>query len=285
MLFAIPLAIAVASAVAIFALLFLVGGATVKRFEGIAVVTTAALALTYVLELTLLHPAVGPIVHGALVPAFHRQGAVLAVVGIVGATIMPHNLFLQAGLTRDALRGVGAPGRDGALKRIIGMTLGALIVATLINAAIEIVGAATHSTTIETAFITLRPVAGYAAATIFGLALIAAAIAATISGACAGDMICLPSSPILLTRFQRRLLAAGPAVAFLLFGISPTNLLVYSQVALGFALPAVVVPLIVLATRERRMQSRPDYALVGISTLVLVAASACDGYVLTTLTH
>jgi manganese transport protein len=281
MLFGLDLIVSTAAAIAIFALLLIVGGATVKRFEVIAAATTAILGVTYALEIGILRPAVAPIVHGALLPHVQDSGALLAVVGIVGATIMPHNLFLHGGLMRDQLRTSAVSRRTGIVKSAVIATIATLTIATLINGAIVVVGAATHAITIERAFQTLRPVAGSAAAIIFGIALIAAALAATASGACAGDIVCAHGAPIALSRWMRRVLAIGPAVGCLLVGISPTSLLLASQIALGLALPAVIVPLIVLVLGERPMKTRADCFLVGISTLVLIATFACDGLLVT----
>ena len=281
MLFNLDLLAATAAAIAVFALMLIAGGATVKRFEMLAAATTAVLGVAYAFEIGMLHPAIAPIVHGALVPQVQGTGALLAIVGIVGATVMPHNLFLHGGLIRDQLRRSAIAQRTGVVKSAVIATIATLTIATLINGAIVVVGAATHAVTIERAFQTLRPVAGSAAATIFGISLVAAALAATASGACAGDIVCAHGAPFALSRFQRRVLAIGPAVVCLLVGISPTSLLLASQIALGLALPAVIVPLIVLVLRERTMETRADRFLIGISTVILIATFACDGLLVT----
>ena len=204
------LPVAIALAVAILAAMLLAGGAAARRFEVLAIVTTAVLALVYAFEMGVLAPSAGAIVHGAIVPQIASAGALLAVVGIVGATIMPHNLFLQAGLVQKSLDESPTYARAVLAKRAIVATVGTLAIATLINIAIAVVGSATHADTIERAFRTLRPVAGPAAAVLFGVALIAAALAASVSAACAGDMICSSAAPLRLRRFDRRLIAIGP---------------------------------------------------------------------------
>jgi manganese transport protein len=281
MLFGCSLHISIALGVAVFALMLIAGGATVKRFEIIAAATTAVLGVTYAIELFILHPAMAPIVDGALRPHIATPGALLAVVGIAGATIMPHNLFLHGGLVRDQLR-KNAPGRKQSIvKSAVLATIATLSIATLINAAIVVVGASTHAPTIESAFRTLRPLASGAAGMLFGAALIAAALAATASGACAGDIVCAHGAPFALSRLQRRVLALGPAVALLALGLSPTSLLLASQIALGLALPMVIVPLLVLVLRERPMKTRADLALIALSIAILGASCACDGLLVT----
>lgn len=281
LLFGFSLYASIALGVTVFSLMLVAGGTTVKRFEIIAAATTAVLGLSYALEIIVLHPAAGPIVDGALRPHIANSSALLAVVGIVGATIMPHNLFLHGGLVRDQLQRSAAGRRNGVVKSAVIMTVVTLAGATLINAAIVIVGAATHATTIASAFETLRPLAGGAAGTLFGVSLIVAALAATASGACAGDIVCAHGAPFALSRVQRRMLAIGPAIALIAIGISPTMLLLASQIALGLALPLVIVPLLALVLGQRPMRTRADGALVAVSIAILVASCACDGLLVT----
>ena len=281
MVFRLELRPAIAIGLAIFLLLLLAGGVTFRRFERIAIVTTSLLALIYAVEIGVLHPPVLPILRGALLPAIPDGGAWIAVVGILGATIMPHNLFLHAGLFKDHLRAKAERDVAASVRRAACATVCTLLVATLVNAAILIVGAATHGTTIEQAFLTLRPLAGPTASLVFGIALIGVSVAATAGGACAGDIICA-DAPVKLSQLQRRLIALSPAVVLLVAGCSPTALLVWSQVALAAALPAVVIPLFILVVRQRNMRNTFDQALIGLSALVLIASCTCDVILLST---
>ena len=283
LVFTIGMAASIALAVGILALLLLAGGAAARRFEVLAIITTAGLALVYAYEIGVLRPAAGPIVSGMIVPSFAAPGALLAVVGIVGATIMPHNLFLQAGLVRKTLDDAPPRSRSILVRRATFLTIGTLSIATVINISIAVVGSATHANTIASAFRTLHPVAGPAAASLFGIALIAAALAAAISATCAGDMICTAGAPIKLRRIDRRVLAITPAVALLALGASPTALLVASQVALGLALPAVAIPLIVIVLAPRFLRTLADRILIAVTICVTIATCACDGFALTSL--
>ncbi len=268
---------AVAGGAALFAALLLGGATSARRFERFAIATTALLALAYAVDCAILHPALGPVAAGALVPGLPDAGALLAVVGIVGATIMPHNLFLHGGLVLERLAGAPAAARARIERHAVAETAIALAIATLINAAILVVGAAVGATTVETAFATLIPVAGGGSALLFGIALIAAGLAATASGACAGDMVCHGRAPLRLTPLSRRALAVGPAAALLLLGTSPTALLLASQVALGLILPAVVVPLIALVAGDALHRTRFGLLLLASTSTVVAAALVCDG--------
>jgi manganese transport protein len=275
---------AIAVGLGAFLLLLLAGGGMFKRFERIAIATTSILALSYAVELGLLHPPITPIINGALTVSIPNAGAWIAVVGIVGATIMPHNLFLQAGLFKAQLGEEVPATRTARVNRAIIATVGTLLLATIVNGAILVLGSATHATSIETAFQTLRPIAGSTASLIFGIALIGVSLAATAGGTCAGDIICA-DAPTKLTQLQRRTIALAPAVLLLLVGCSPTTLLVWSQVALAITLPAVVIPLFLLVHRTQAMKTLVDKALACASVLILIASLTCDVILFSTLSY
>jgi manganese transport protein len=277
--------VAIAAAIALFLALLYAGGTTARRFERFAILTTALLAAAYAIDCALLRPALGPIAAGALTPRLPGPGALVAVVGIVGATIMPHNLFLHGGLVAARLRGTSAEGARRIERRAITDTFVALAIATGVNGAILIVGGAAGATTIERAFATLVPVAGAGSALLFGVALIAAGLAATGSGVCAADVIFHDGAPMRLNALQRRALALVPAAGALAFGVSPTLLLIASQVALALVLPAVVVPLIALVVRGAVHRTRSGLLLLASSSTVVAAALVCDGVMITSLLH
>jgi manganese transport protein len=282
----IPWPSAIAAGIALFVGLIYVGGTTASAFERVAIATTALLAAAYAIDCALLHPPLQPILAGALTPQLTGPGALLAVVGIVGATIMPHNLFLHGGLVASRLRDAPTLCAQRRVERhAVRDTAVALAIATVVNAAILIVGSAVGAPTIEGAFATLLPVAGTGAALLFGIGLIAAGIAATGSGVCASDVIFHEGAPIALSRVQRRALALVPASVALVCGLSPTLLLVGTQVALALVLPAVVVPLIALVVRGSVRRTRGGLLLVASSSTVALAAMVCDGVLLTSLLH
>ncbi|MFN2461565.1 MAG: Nramp family divalent metal transporter [Candidatus Velthaea sp.] len=277
-----PAAAAVALGVACFAILYVSGATGARRIEVIAVVTTAILALTYALECFRLQPPMGPILAG-IRPMLAGPGAALAVVGIIGATIMPHNLFLHGGLVVRRFR--TSPPRDHRRieRAAIRDTLLVLALATAINAAILIVGNSVHAATIEAAFVALQPLLGSGAAALFGFALVAAGLAATASGACAGDLVCNREMPLRLSPLARRICSVGPAAIALAAGVAPTFLLLASQIALGLLLPLVVVPLLWLVASAAVARTRGGLLLVASSSVVALAALVCDGVLLTSV--
>jgi manganese transport protein len=251
-------------------------GTVSRRLEWCAVGTTIVVAAVYALDCLLLHPHAAPIVDSLVHPAIRGGGAVLAITGIVGATIMPHNLFLHSGLVRERFR---EPAASGAKFRHVVATAGALGVATLVNAAILIVGNSVNASTIDRAFVALKPLAGNASAIAFGVALTLAGIAALGSSARAGDMVLNEGAPIHWSPVVRRLAGVGIAIALFALSVTPAALLIATQVILGLTLPLAVIPLVALAWRQTVRPMRVSFVLpasIVVASLTLV----CDGTVL-----
>src|SRR5579875_2718277 len=193
------------------------------------------------------------ILHGALIPSIPNGDALLVVVAIVGATVMPHNLFLHSWLIRRRCETVRGLGRRTAGRCFAGETFAALGVAGLINGAILIVGAGVRSGagSIERAFTALGSLDGIDASMLFGAALLISGIAASTTSTLAGDCIFAAFSPVRVPASVRRAVTILPAAALLLGGIGATTLLLWSQTALCLVLPVALIPLLALIRRSR----------------------------------
>jgi manganese transport protein len=249
-----------ASAVGVVCILLLltISNRGLRRIEITLMAFVGAIAMGYVYELRMLHIDPPALFRGALLPMIPEPAAFAIVVGIIGATVMPHNLFLHSVFIVERF---GRPfWKDGAtgLRWFTRETIVALSLAMLVNAAILIVGAAIGgSNSIEQAYRTIAPLAGGAAAFVFGAALLCAGLAASTTATIAGDAIAKDLSPVALPRWGRRVGTLAPAVVLMLVGADPMWLLIWSQVILALALPAVVVPLIVLCGRRDVMARHP----------------------------
>jgi manganese transport protein len=252
-------------------------GTATRPLERFAIFTTLLLASVYAVDWIVLHPATSTVFSAALLPRIPGSGALFAVIGIVGATIMPHNLFLHGGLIAEKLDRAAAAERPRIVSLARIETVIALLVATAINAAILVVSDAVHAVTIEDGFATLYTVLGNASALCFGGALVVAGLAATATGARAGDLVFAAGAPIRLSPFVRRVLAIVPAALLLAAGCAPGSLLVASQIALGLALPFVVVPLIVLCAKTAPAATLGARVLLYASVAVVAIALLCDG--------
>jgi manganese transport protein len=201
-------------------------------------------------------------------PALVADPAMLLLgIGIIGATVMPHNLYLHSGLLAPAGRALGREAKRGAIKANVRDSNVSLSLALLINAAILIAAGAifharglTEITDLGAAYALLNPVLGSSvAATIFAIGLLAAGQSSTITGTLAGQLVMegflrIRLSP-LVRRLVTRLAALGPVLLyFALVGESDTTrLLVLSQVVLSLQLPFAMIPLLRFVGSRRLM--------------------------------
>ena len=191
-----------------------------------------------------------------MVPTIPDAGALPLVAAMLGATVMPHAIYLHSSMAIERHR----PDRVlsvplGLLLRAQKVDVGAaLLVAGSVNVAMVVLGAAAlHGApgdTIEAAHSTFGSVLGQGAAVVFALGLLASGIGSSVVGTHAGARILKELLPVELSATLRRVLTIGPAVAILLAGIQPTTVLVWSQVVLSFGIALAMVPLALL-TRDR----------------------------------
>lgn len=196
---------------------------------------------------------------GILQPALPDSLALTIAVGIIGATVMPHAIYLHSGLTQSR-----AEVRDDADRRKlvrfsnIEVVL-ALAVAGLVNMAmVMMASSAFHQgyssvAEIETAYHTLTPLLGAAAAAIFLTSLIASGISSSVVGTMAGQMIMQGFLKFRIPIWLRRLITMLPAFAVVAAGVNATQALVMSQVVLSVALPVPMIALIVFVSRKSVM--------------------------------
>jgi manganese transport protein len=221
---------------------------------------------------------------GLVVPELPDVGALTLAVGIVGATIMPHAIFLHSGLTQNR-----APGRNDRERRLLVRfsnieVLVALGVAGLVNVAMVIMAAsafhAGHSDVgeIETAYKTLTPLLGPAAGGAFLTALLASGLSSSAVGTMAGQMIMQGFVGFRIPVLVRRLVTMIPAFVVVWLGVNSTNALVLSQVVLSIALPAPVIALLIFTSRKDIMgafaNSRLTNAAATLGALVILVLNA-----------
>jgi manganese transport protein len=244
----------------------------------------AAIALCYLVEMVIAPVDWAAAGLGSVVPQFPDAGALTIAVGIVGATIMPHAIFLHSGLTQNR-----APARNDRERRLVLRysnmeVLVALGVAGLVNMAMVIMAAsafhAGHSDVaeIETAYKTLTPLLGPAAAGAFLTALLASGLSSSAVGTMAGQMIMQGFVGFRIPIIVRRLVTMIPAFVVVWLGVNSTNALVVSQVVLSIALPAPVIALILFTRRKDIMgafaNSRLTNAAASFGALVILILNA-----------
>ena len=246
-----PLSIAVITGVAIVFTTLRASDVLVRGLEIGAICALALIACACLDQMAALHPIWHSLAFGA-VPSI-PGGSIVVLVAIVGATVMPHNLFLHSALVKRTLdTTIGIERRASGI--ILGReTVAALAIATVVNVALVITGASLggHAASLQHAFDVFAS-AGHARALIFGGGLLLSGIAASTTATAAGDGIFAAFSPRPFSRMARRTLTLLPAALLLLSGCNIGALLVWSQVALALILPVALVPLVILVVTSRR---------------------------------
>ncbi|MBU6489134.1 MAG: Nramp family divalent metal transporter [Burkholderiales bacterium] len=213
-------------------------------------------ALSYVIELTLVDVNWGEAARGAFVPHLQGGGALSLAAGIFGATVMPHAIYLHSGLTQHR-----APARhDAARRKLLRFSnrevIVALSVAGLVNMAMVIMASSAFHTghadvaEIETAYRSLAPLLGAGAAAVFLVSLLASGISSSVVGTMAGQMVMQGFVGFHIPVGLRRLLTMAPAFVVAALGVQATDALLYSQVVLSFALPAPMIALVIVTSRR-----------------------------------
>jgi manganese transport protein len=240
------------------------------------------IALSYVVETILDRPDWGAVAASAVVPRFAGTESVLLATGILGATVMPHVVFLHSALTQRRII-PRDPSQAARLFRfeIIDVVI-AMGLAGVVNAAMLIMAASAffrqglvHIASIEEAHRTLQPLLGSLSSTVFAISLLASGLSSSTVGTMAGQVIMQGFLHRRIALWLRRLVTMVPAVLVIALGLDPTRTLVISQVVLSFGLPFALVPLVLFTSRRSVMgglANRPVTTLAAwMATGVIVA--------------
>jgi manganese transport protein len=269
LLFGLPLPAGVVITVFDVLLVLLLQNRGFRRLEAVVIGLVAVVGVCFLFELLVSRPDVGAVARG-FVPSFDvlrdREKLYLAV-GILGATVMPHNLYLHSSIVQTRKYALNAAGRREAVRYAFADSTIALTFALFINAAMLIVAAATFHTSgntqvaeIQDAHRLLTPLLGAAgASTVFALALLASGQNSTLTGTLAGQIVMEGFLDLRLRPWMRRLITRSiaivpAAVVSVLYGASGTaRLLVFSQVVLSLQLPFAVWPLVRFTSDRAKM--------------------------------
>lgn len=228
-----------------------------------------------------------PGIVGGTVPRLDGADSLLLAVGMLGATVMPHAIYLHGGLTSGRARADADPATMMRAQRVDVML--AMSVAGLMNLLLLVLAAAALSgrgiDTIEGAHAGLGQTLGSGAALLFALGLLASGFAASSVGTLSGQLVMEGFLRLRVPVFLRRLITLAPALVILAIGVDPTKALVVSQVVLSFGIPFALVPLVHLTARRGLMGPYVNRrattvagalaaaVVVGLNALLLVTAS------------
>ena len=253
-----------------------------RRLEAGITVLVGVVVASFAFELLDSSPDGSEVAKHLFVPGFAGSESILLATGIIGATVMPHVIYLHSALTQKRI-----VGRDSAeRKKILGFekvdVVIALSLAGLVNLSMMIVAAAlfhgsgfTGVDTIDGAYDALQKLASDRAATIFGIALLASGFASSSVGTMAGQVVMQGFIRRRIPLFVRRALTLAPALVVLAIGLDPTDALVGSQVVLSFGIPFALVPLLLIAADRKVMGDlvNPGWlsALAGFFASLIIA--------------
>lgn len=218
------------------------------------------IAVCYLVETLLSRPQWNQILYHSVVPWLGGSSSVLLAVGIVGATVMPHAIYLHSALTQDRIVPQNGEQRARIVRFAYADVIVALAIAGVVNLAMMYMSAAVFHATghsavadITTAYTTLTPLLGNLAAVVFLISLLASGISSSVVGTMAGQVIMQSFVGFTVPLWVRRLVTMLPAVLVVAAGANVTQTLVLSQVVLSFVLPVPVIALVWLGAKRSAM--------------------------------
>jgi manganese transport protein len=234
----------------------------------------AMISLCYLIEMFVAPVDWAAAALHSVLPQMPDTQALTISVGIIGATVMPHAVYLHSGLTQSRFTARS----DGERRKLVRFSnrevVVALAVAGLVNMAMVMMASsafhAGHSDVaeIETAYHTLTPLLGAAAAGIFLASLIASGLSSSVVGTLAGQMIMQGFFGFRVPIWFRRLVTMAPAFVVVGLGVDPTKALVLSQVVLSIALPVPMIALVMFTRRANLMGAFANSRLTNIAAVV-----------------
>src|SRR5881397_1025419 len=260
---------------------FLILGLQRYGFRPLEAVITAfvvVIGICYLGELWFAHPPLGTVAKHAVVPDFAGNESVLLAVGILGATVMPHVIYLHSALTQHRI----VPRNDDEARLLYKYTrvdvLIAMAIAGLINVSMLVVAATvfygsglTNIESLEGAHRTLEPILGGASSVLFALALTASGLSSSTVGTMSGQVVMQGFIQRRIPLFVRRFVTMIPAFIVIGIGLDPSRTLVISQVILSFGIPFALIPLVMFTSRRDIMGVLVN-ARATIAAAVVVAA-------------
>ena len=233
-----------------------------RRLEAAISGLVGVIVLAFGFEIFASNPDGGQVAKHLVIPGFGGTESILLATGIIGATVMPHVVYLHSALTQRRIVGRD----DSERRRILGFeridVVIAMALAGIVNISMMVMAAALFHEgglsgvdSIEGAFDGLRQTVSGNAATVFGVALLASGFASSSVGTMSGQVVMQGFIQRRIPIFLRRAVTLAPALVVLGIGLNPTDALVMSQVVLSFGIPFALIPLLLIARRRDIMGS------------------------------
>ncbi len=285
LLFGIPLLYGTFLSVLDVLLILGVTGGKIRRLEYIFMIFISVIGIGYVYEIFITKPSFAALLAGSILPNLSSTSRILIAVGVIGATVMPHALFVHSALANDKVTDTSLQTKRRVMRLHKFESIIMFTFAGLVNAAIMVMAAAAFGergiavATVEQAYITLIPLFGPAAALVFGITLLASGLSSSTTGTLAGQAIMEGmlgrKMNLWIRRIVTRLINTIPTTLAILAGFEPLQMLVYSQVALSLMLPLPLLPLLKF-TKDKNLMG--DFVNKKITTIL---AALFIGFILT----
>lgn len=221
------------------------------------------------------NPEMSPLLTGLFTPKFDDVNSVLLAAGILGATVMPHAIYLHSALTQQRVIGRNEEERKKIFRfEFIDIVI-AMVIAGAINASMLIIAASTFFDNgivvedLDVAFEQLGVLIGPFAAILFGIALLTAGLSSSAVGTMSGDIIMQGFIKRRIPIYLRRLITITPPLIIIGIGINATKALVMSQVILSFGIAFALIPLVIFTSNRKLMGSLVNKKITTITAWVL----------------
>ncbi len=238
-------------------------------------------AAAYIVELFFSQPKMSELMQGMALPSLPTADAVFLAAGVLGATIMPHVIYLHSSLTQNGGGDSSRSERYSSTKLDVAI---AMTIAGFVNLAMMATAAAAfhfngHAgvADLDQAYLTLKPLLSDAAALVFGLSLVAAGLSSTVVGTLAGQVVMQGFIHFHIPLWLRRAITMLPSFIVIMAGWDPTRILVMSQVLLSFGIALALIPLLVFTGKRELMGDMTNSRIMqGAGWLIVVLVVALN---------
>ena len=261
-----------------------------KVVEAVIALLVAVICVSYSIELLLAKPDWPLVAFHTIVPSLPNGQAVLIAAGMLGATVMPHVIYLHSELVQCRNEGLTLAEKKNHLRMEKIDVFIAMNIAFFVNAAMVVVSASVFFSrglvvdSIELAHRSLEPLLGTLSSAAFGAALLASGFSSSSVGAMAGETIMDGFVNVKIPAILRRVITMLPGAIIILIGVNPMKALVMSQVCLSFVLPVTIISMLIITGRKDLMGEFVNKPLTKVIGIVIASLIICLNIVLIYLT-
>src|SRR5215216_198193 len=259
-----------------------------RPLEAVIAAMVGVIVVAFAFQMFYAEPEADRILAGLFTPQFAGTESVLLAAGILGATVMPHVIYLHSALTQHRVVGRTEEEKKKIFRFELVDVVIAMAIAGTINASMLIMAAAlfhsnglTGVADIDKAFEQLRVLEGDSASILFGVALLASGLSSSSVGTMSGQVVMQGFINRRIPLFLRRLVTMAPALAILAVGLNPSRALVLSQVVLSFGIPFALIPLLIFCRNRSVMGALVNHRVTtAIATLVVTLIVSLNVFLL-----